>query len=365
MALDTRISEVLAKAIVSHDSKIRVSSQVLKVVTKNASPYLRASMVTAKVVAGIGPDFIWLEDDMFKDIRFPEEISYGSSGGPAWETQVSRIASGYDQRIGNWSEPLRKFNVSLGIHTREQLHEVLKFHMVAEGKKYSFRYKDWTDFNSAGHTSQEIDATSPTDQLFFTSDGILDFAQLIKTYEFAAGFTHVRKITKPVVGTLTIYEDGSPFSLWSCDYLSGIITFLAPTPVVGTDIYADDEGAGVYTFKSTSSDLSVFSNGQKIVTDGFTDSENLGPFIVQAAPTTNRMVVLHDLRPTQPVIDAAAGPSITISHTAAPTAGKDYTAGYEFDVPARFDTDEMSTQLDSYGVGSSNLEVIEVRPENE
>ncbi len=58
-------------------------------------------------------------------------------------------------------------------------------------------------------------------------------------------------------------------------------------------------------------------------------------------------------------LDAATG---LITFAAAPASGAEVTAGFEFDVPARFDTDYMPTNLDIERTGSiESIPIIEIR----
>jgi uncharacterized protein (TIGR02217 family) len=51
-----------------------------------------------------------------------------------------------------------------------------------------------------------------------------------------------------------------------------------------------------------------------------------------------------------------------LTFTTPPAQGVSITAGFEFDVPARFDTDTLSISLDSYGIGSvQDVPVVEIR----
>ncbi len=58
-------------------------------------------------------------------------------------------------------------------------------------------------------------------------------------------------------------------------------------------------------------------------------------------------------------IDHATG---TLSFAAAPEAGAQVTAGFEFDVPVRFDTDRIQTSIASFQAGEvPNVPIVEVR----
>lgn len=50
-----------------------------------------------------------------------------------------------------------------------------------------------------------------------------------------------------------------------------------------------------------------------------------------------------------------------VTFTAAPPAGQSLTAGFEFDVPVRFDTDQLDLALEAFGAGQAvNIPLIEV-----
>ena len=58
-------------------------------------------------------------------------------------------------------------------------------------------------------------------------------------------------------------------------------------------------------------------------------------------------------------VDAATG---LVTFTTAPAAGVIVTADFEFDVPARFDTDQMELTIETYELGSwGQIPVVEIR----
>lgn len=158
--------------------------------------------------------------------RFPEDISFGSRGGPEFSTAVLTLASGYEQRNRNWLMSLHKYNVAYGIKTREQMETLRDFFFARAGKFRGFRYKDWADFE-AGPTTLSVQG-----------DGLETEFQLEKAYTSGL-VTYVRNIIKPVSGTLTgVSVDGVPQTLtthYTVDYNTGIITFVTP-PGDGLDI---------------------------------------------------------------------------------------------------------------------------------
>lgn len=205
----------------------------------------------------------------FYEIRFPEEISKGSSGGPTRLTQVNVLRSGYEERITPWQHPRHKYDASIGVRSLAHLDEVLQFWHAMRGKMYGFRWKDWSDFKS----NNTVTNVTFTDQDIGVGDGSTTTFQLIKTYVTLTA-SYERNIKKPVLNTVKIGIEGvEQLSGWSVDTTTGIITF---------------------------------------------DS--------------------------------------------APTTGEEITAGYEFDIPARFDTDELYISIEGYLAGSlSSIPIIELR----
>ena len=104
----------------------------------------------------------------FHEVRFPDNIAYGATGGPEFATTV--VATGRGTRsamsTGAGARPLgcRERAQEAGADRRAD--RVLP---GAQGKAYGFRFKDWTDHKATG-------------QLLGTGDGALTQFQLVKHY---------------------------------------------------------------------------------------------------------------------------------------------------------------------------------------
>jgi len=156
--------------------------------------------------------------------RFPTDLSYGSQGGPSYNTTVAMQAAGHEKRNINWSLARYKYNVVYGIRTEAKLENLLQFFHSVSGRAYGFRFKDHQDFKSC----LLADTIADTDQTIATGDGVTTAFQLIKTYTQGAN-SRTRNITKPVIGTVVISLDdvsqtASPLG-WAVDSTTGIITF--------------------------------------------------------------------------------------------------------------------------------------------
>lgn len=196
----------------------------------------------------------------FVEIQFPADISYGSSGGPTFSTDVIEAFSGFEQRNINWSAARARYNVAHGVKTQSQLDELIAFFRARQGKAIGFRFKDWTDYQAVA-------------QNIGTGNGSQTIFQLTKKY--TSSVTVTRVIKKPVNNaTMKVYLNAVlQSSGYTVNYATGEITF-----------------------------------------------------------------------------------------TTAPGSGVAVTADFEFDVPVRFDTDQLDAAIDDFGTRSwSDIPLVEVR----
>jgi uncharacterized protein (TIGR02217 family) len=196
----------------------------------------------------------------FVEIQFPADISYGSSGGPTFSTDVIEAFSGFEQRNINWSAARARYNVAHGVKTQSQLDELIAFFRARQGKAIGFRFKDWTDYQAVA-------------QNIGTGNGSQTVFQLTKKY--TSSVTVTRVIKKPVNNaTMKVYLNAVlQSSGYTVNYATGEITF-----------------------------------------------------------------------------------------TTAPGSGVAVTADFEFDVPVRFDTDQLDAAIDDFGSRSwSDIPLVEVR----
>jgi uncharacterized protein (TIGR02217 family) len=157
--------------------------------------------------------------------RFPDDISYGSKGGPVWSTTVVEQDSGSESRNQRWSYPRHEFDVAYGVNTIARLENLLTFFHVVAGKAIGFRFKDWLDYKSCVRSG----TPAATDCALGTGTGALAAFQLVKTYTQGA-YTRTRKILKPVDGTLLVAVAGGAKTEgvdYDASYTTGLVTFRA------------------------------------------------------------------------------------------------------------------------------------------
>ena len=163
----------------------------------------------------------------FHEIRFPDDIAYGASGGPEFATTIVTMASGYEQRNINWQAARGRWDVASGLKNQTQLDTLLAFFRGRKGRAHGFRFKDWSDFKATG-------------QLIGTGDGANKTFQLVKNYTSGAG-SESRIIKKPVSGTTKIYLNGVQLmSGWSVSSSTGLVT-INTAPGNGVPVTADFE----------------------------------------------------------------------------------------------------------------------------
>ena len=207
----------------------------------------------------------------FHEIRFPANLSFGSSGGPERLTEIVTLANGFEERNTPWADSRRRYDAGIGMRSLADVETLIAFFEARRGQLHGFRWKDWTDFRSStGGAVPGFD-----DQIIGTGDGAETQFQLTKTY-VSGGESYVRDIQKPVVGSLRVALNGVEV-------------------VEGTD-FSVDPATGVVTF------------------------------------------------------------------SVAPAGGVTVSAGFEFDVPVRFDTDGLQISVASFNAGEvPNVPVVEVR----
>lgn len=206
----------------------------------------------------------------FHEVRFPADLSVGSSGGPERRTEIVTLKNGFEERNSPWAHSRRRYDAGLGVRSLDDLAEVIAFFEARHGQLHGFRWKDWTDFKSCAPSA----VPAGTDQQIGTGDGATKLFELTKAYRSGTE-SYVRPVKKPVAGSVKVA-------------VSGVL-----------------------------------------------------------------------LGPSAFTVDTAAGRVFLAS---APAAGAPVTAGYEFDVPVRFDSDRITTSLASFAAGEiPSVPVVEVR----
>jgi uncharacterized protein (TIGR02217 family) len=152
--------------------------------------------------------------------RFPENIQFGFTGGPEYNTTVVTVGSGYEQRNRNWAEARGKWTAEHGPHNKATTDTLVAFFRSVAGRAHGFRFKDWGDF--------EVTTANGVVELLTTTT-----FQLQKKY-VTGSLVEFRDIKKPVAGTVKVYEDGVlRTSGYTLNTTTGVLTFtVAPTGLI-------------------------------------------------------------------------------------------------------------------------------------
>ena len=288
----------------------------------------------------------------FIETRFPDDISLGATGGPGFDTEVISVNSGSEQRNSIWQDAKCAWDVSHGVRTDAQLAVLIAFFRVMKGKAKGFRFKDWQDY------------------LVTTSNGLLGTAgvgdgtptyQLQKTYTLA-GNTEYREITKPVSGTTGVYRGGVLKTAgvgagnYALDTTTGIVTWVADASSNASAITV-----GATTQVTLAANPGTLIAGQKLYLSGFTGAD--AALLNSLAHTINSVTGVGPYVFTLATV--TTGKTITVGSGVGkkyPQATEALTWAGEFDVPARFDTDQMRTAILTAWLHSwGNIPVVETR----
>jgi uncharacterized protein (TIGR02217 family) len=192
----------------------------------------------------------------FHEVRFPANLSFGSVGGPERRTEVVALTNGFEERNTPWAEARRRYDAGVSLRSLDDIEDLIAFFEARQGQLHAFRWKDWSDFKSCRSSA----TIGYADQLLGTGDGRTPTVQLVKTY--ASGPTsQVRRITKPVLGTVRIGLQGDEQVAgvhFDVDWSTGIATFATP-PAVGEQITAGFEFDVPVRFDTETIQVSVAS----------------------------------------------------------------------------------------------------------
>lgn len=147
----------------------------------------------------------------FIEERLLDELAFGFSGGPTWNTLVKTLRNRHERRNVQSSRPQHRFSGSFDRRESEVVEILLNTYNATYGAAYGFRFKNHLDY-------QVEDEPLPD------GTGILQTVQLVRTYTFGGQATSV-PIRKPN-DDVVITEDGVPISS-SVDTSTGIAVFTA------------------------------------------------------------------------------------------------------------------------------------------
>lgn len=146
----------------------------------------------------------------FINTRLPARIAAGFKGGPEWVTRVTSLNSGREARNKNRAYSMRKYTANYGAFNATDRAELLGIYEAAAGRFNAFRFRDAVDYIA---TNEQISV----------ADGTTDAAQLVLTRSFGSA-SQVRLIQAVDPNTFTMTKDGAPFTAFTLDDKTGLVT---------------------------------------------------------------------------------------------------------------------------------------------
>lgn len=157
-------------------------------------------------------------NEFIESPRFPDKIAYGAVGGPTWKTSVATTTGGIETRSVAWEYPRCRYVLSQVPQSKSDFQQLLAFFNNVRGRGVGFRFKDWLDYSVTttdgwiGRTGYGGGAGKDPDGKYY----------LYKAYIIGSN-TYVRRIRKPVSGTVQTYVNGSPTGM-PINYTTGEVT---------------------------------------------------------------------------------------------------------------------------------------------
>lgn len=287
--------------------------------------------------------------------RFPDFIAMGAVGGPGYKTDVVEVDSGDEQRNARWDQARARYIVELPMVDADRA-TLLAFFRSMKGRAYGFRLKDWADYQ-IDLTNGVLGTTGSGGSGGAAPNGMPTY-QLYKYYVQGL-LNEYRIIQKPVSGQVAVYRNavaqtlGASAGNYAVDSTTGIVTFVA------------DASANVSAVTISATPVITLAGALTgLVIGGKLYLTGLGGTVGN---------VLNGLAHS---ITNVSGAQYTISTS---TAGLAYTAGGTgrkypqptetlawvglFDVPVRFDTDELQLTIETQHLyRAQQIPLIEIRP---
>jgi uncharacterized protein (TIGR02217 family) len=275
-------------------------------------------------------------------------------------TDIIVVRAGYESRNANWSQSRRRYDIQTGVKTKVDFQSVADVFHAVGGRLDGFRFKDWADFE-ATISNGALYATDGT--LSYGSAGTgysMPVLQLVKKYT-AGSSTHLREIRKPIA-PIVIYRGGTPATAgvgagnYAIDLTTGLVTFVADQ---SRAISSHTPGT-THILTLASAFSPNLTGGQRVYITGVTGTaadllNGLSHNVVSAVAAT----VTISTNTTG--LTASGGNAFIYAQ-----ASETLTWAGEFDVPVRFESDELQAVIqDKTGDGTllmtAPVQLIEIR----
>lgn len=76
----------------------------------------------------------------YDNVTFPTNISFGSSGGPEYQTEITELGGGVEQPTSRQSSAKERWNVAYGVKSQQDVDVLMRFFMCRRGRVGSFNF---------------------------------------------------------------------------------------------------------------------------------------------------------------------------------------------------------------------------------
>ncbi|MCY1298597.1 hypothetical protein D9M68_425050 [compost metagenome] len=282
----------------------------------------------------------------FLEERLPVCISYGASFKQRHAVETVTTAGGNEYRRLRHPFVQLFYDIAYARPAKTVREQILDLYERCNGPFRGFRVKDFKDFT----THNYVDAPTAFDQpMLQESPTIPGVYQLMRWYGNPADPSCARRrLRKPVAGTVLVGVGGVvlPAAQWSVDNTTGIVTMAADK--IGAITGISKAMQAVFTANNT---LAVGETLSPSGILGMTQMNGLRGTVVARTATQFTL----DINSTAFSTYTSGGVFNT-----RPQSGEAVTAGCEFDVPCRFDSDLDGTFANVDFIEVDGINIVEL-----
>lgn len=259
---------------------------------------------------------------MFIETRIDDGlVVLETSGGPQFSTGIAVTRAGFEYRNIDWPEARGRWELGERSLREADKDQIVAFFRAMRGRAYGFRFKDWADYRAThanGVLGQGVGTGDPT-------------YQLGKKYTQGSA-SIIRPIKKPIVSGLVVRRNGVDVGAASVAAATGIVTMPIVSSFAVTGVTNANPGV-------VSAPGHTFTNGQRVNLTGLGGITALNGNTYTIGGVGAGVFNIG--------ISTIGMGTYTSGGTARtyPQASDSLTWAGEFDVPVRFDTDELRTQF--------------------
>lgn len=280
----------------------------------------------------------------FIEERILANVEYGASYGERYKVEIQETQSGNEYRRLIDSTPRFVYEISYNRVTSTIMENILDLYHRCYGMFAGFRAKNLNDYTSNGWTGTPTNEDQTCDYVSSNSFQLVKYYGDSEKDALSIGRPK-RKIYKPVTGTVLVKAGG--YAVPSAKLTVDTTTGLVSANVAAT--YTDEVSAITRANPCivTVADTTNLTVGESVFLygiDGMTEIDLTRHEVTAKTATT---ITLGNLNSTAYTAFVGSGSPIS-GITNVFHAEETVTAGFEFDIPVRFDTDLDSLTIDNY-----------------